>query len=224
MDIPAKYPINLHKGLTLVVVLGMMLIWQNFSVGAWVYLALHGTYGVLWLLKDAMFPDPRWEEPMRLSQAIVVFVLLGAYWIAPFLLISRGVEPPAPLLAAAIALNILGTFLHYASDAQKYFVLQARSGLIDDGFFARTRNPNYLGEMLIYAAFAMLAMHWLPWVIVVGFWAAIFWPNMQAKERSLARYPGFAAYQGRSGLLLPRWWPLTDPPPAGSPTEQTPES
>ncbi len=224
MNIPAKYPINLHKGLTLPVVLAMMLVWHNSSVGAWVYLALHGTYGVLWLLKDAMFPDPKWEESIALPQALVVFVLLGTYWIAPFLLISRGGEPPAPLVAGAIALNILGIFLHYASDAQKYFVLQVRSGLIDDGFFARTRNPNYLGEMLIYAAFALLAMHWLPWVILVGFWAAVFWPNMQAKERSLARYPGFAAYQVRSGLLLPRLGSPAGPPASGSSTEPAPES
>ena len=32
-------------------------------------------------------------------------------------------------------------FLH-ASDAQKFFTLRVRPGLINDGFFARTRNPN----------------------------------------------------------------------------------
>ena len=29
---------------------------------------------------------------------------------------------------------------------QKYFVLRAKKGLITDGLFSRSRNPNYLGE------------------------------------------------------------------------------
>ena len=60
----------------------------------------------------------------------------------------------APLLC------ISGVFLHYVSDAQKFFVLQLRKGLIQDGLFARTRNPNYLGEILIYGGFAVASYHW----------------------------------------------------------------
>ena len=39
---------------------------------------------------------------------------------------------------------------------QKYFVLRARRGLITDGLFSRCRNPNYLGEMMIYGSFASM--------------------------------------------------------------------
>ena len=33
--------INLHKGLTAPVVLGLMAAYQNGSMGSWIYLALH---------------------------------------------------------------------------------------------------------------------------------------------------------------------------------------
>lgn len=199
--------INLHKGLTPLVVLGLMAAHGNFGTGPWVYLALHGTYGMLWLLKDRLFPDRQWEQEIPWSSAIPGFLVLGLYWVAPFLLVRSGLQPPPPLIAAAIAVNLLGTFLHYGSDAQKHYTLRLRPGLISDGFFARCRNPNYLGELLIYLSFALLAMHWLPYLILAGFVLGVFLPNMRRKDASLARYPEFEAYRRRSGLLLPRLLP-----------------
>ena len=199
-----KHVINFHKATTFLVVLGLMVAYQNFTLGPWVYLSLHGTYGGLWLLKDRIYPDKQWEQELPLPMGLTTFVILGLYWVAPFMLISRGVIPPLPLVAIAIALNILGVFLHYGSDAQKHFTLKYRQGLITEGFFARCRNTNYLGEILIYLPFAMLSMHWLPFLILGGFVAGIFVPNMRKKDRSLSRYPEFAAYQANSGLLFPQ--------------------
>lgn len=199
-----KHVINLHKGSTFLVVLGLMLAYQNFTLGPWVYLSLHGTYGLLWLLKDRLYPDKQWEQEISIAQGMLGFGMLFLYWVAPFILISSGSIPSYPLIAAAIALNILGVFLHYGSDAQKYYTLKYRSGLITEGFFARCRNTNYLGEILIYSAFAMLAQHWLPFVILGIFAAVLFIPNMLKKDKSLSRYPEFAEYKAHSGLLLPQ--------------------
>ena len=199
-----KYPINAHKGLTAVVVLGMMAYCDNFSTAPWIYLALHGGYGILWLLKDRIYPDKSWEEEVPWVMGMTTFLLLCLYWVSAWLLISRGVEPPNPVLAAAIFLNILGVFLHFGSDAQKYFTLKYQPGLITEGFFARTRNTNYLGELLIYSSFALLSLHWLPFVILAGFVASIFVPNILRKDKSLSRYPAFESYQRQSGLLLPK--------------------
>ncbi|WP_293075452.1 hypothetical protein [Moorena sp. SIO3H5] len=116
-----KHFINLHKGLTALVVLGLMVFYQNFTLGPWVYLALHGTYGVMWLLKDPIYPDKQWEQEMPIGIGILGFGILMLYWVAPFILISSGSQPPLPLVAAAISINVMGVFLHYASDAQKYY-------------------------------------------------------------------------------------------------------
>ena len=201
-----KYPINLHKGSTFLFVFGLMLIYQNFTTPAWVYLALHGGYGILWLCKDAIYPDKQWEQEISFTQGIFAFILVSSYWIAPFILISSGKEVVSPLLAAAIAMNIIGVFLHYSSDAQKYYTLKYQQGLITEGFFARSRNPNYLGEVLIYLSFAMLAQHWLPFLVLGGFVAGLFVPNMLKKDKSLSRYPQFAEYQNNSSLLIPKFW------------------
>ncbi|MBW4581247.1 MAG: DUF1295 domain-containing protein [Tildeniella nuda ZEHNDER 1965/U140] len=200
-----KHAINLHKGLTPAIVVGLMFAYQNFTLGAWIYLALHGSYGLLWLLKDRLYPDKQWEQSISVGAGTGTFVMLMLYWVAPFLLISRGTIPPLPLVALAIAVNICGIFLHYVSDAQKYYTLKYQPGLITEGLFARCRNTNYLGEVLIYLSFALLAQHWLPFAILALLVSVLFVPNMLKKDQSRARYPTFERYKATSGLLLPKF-------------------
>lgn len=199
-----KYPINLHKGITGLFVLGLMVYAGNFSTAAWTYLALHGSYGLLWLFKDRVYPDKQWERQVSPAYGLLVFLGLGLYWIAPCVLILQYREPSGWVVAAAVALNSWGSVLHFGSDAQKYFTLKYKPGLITEGFFARCRNTNYLGELMIYSGFALLSAHWAGWIGVSLFFAFIFIPNMMRKERSLSRYPGFAGYKRRSGLLFPK--------------------
>ncbi len=197
--------INLHKALVIPVVLALMAIYGNGSVEAFIYLSLHGTYSLLWLAKQTLYPDRRFAErqPMWIG-FLFVFVPLAGYYVAPYLLISRYVTLAPWYIALAVAIYIAGVFLHYVSDAQKYFTLEARKGLITDGLFLRTRNPNYLGEILIYIAYAMLSLHWLPFAIEGAWVLGFFWPNMRKKDASMARYPEFAAYKAKTGMLIPR--------------------
>lgn len=202
----AKYIINLHKALTFIFVLALMVIYKNFTIGAWVYLALHGTYGILWLLKDQIYPDKKWEQEIPVLTGIFSLILISLYWVAPFILISSESVPSPPLIAAAISINVLGIFLHYSSDAQKYYTLKYKPGLIAEGFFARCRNTNYLGEFLIYLGFALLTQHWLPFAILGLFTAIIFVPGMLNKDKSLSRYSEFEEYKANSWLFLPKIW------------------
>lgn len=198
------HAIDAHKAMTAPVMLALMAFYNSWGLGAWVYLALHGSYGLMWLMKSHTYPDPNWEQRVPVWKGILMWVVLLAYWVPGWLVISRHVVPPAWLVAAAVVAMCFGTLLHFGSDAQKYFVLRARRGLITDGFFARTRNPNYLGEMMIYASFAALAMHWLPWAILAVFWLGVFLPNMRKKDRSMSRYAEWAWYTARTGMLIPK--------------------
>jgi len=196
--------INLHKGLTVFVVMGLMMFYKNYSIAAWVYLSLHGTYGILWLLKEKIFPDPYFKEKINLITSITGFVFLGSYWIAPFILISSQKSISYPIIAASISINIIGVFLHFASDAQKYFTLKIKKELIQDGFFKKIRNTNYLGEILIYLSFAILSMSYIPFAILAVFFFVVFLPRMMKKDKSLSKYDSFKEYKQRSGLLLPK--------------------
>lgn len=202
-----KFFIDSHKGITPLAILALMAIydqWQNPT--AWIYLALHGTYGILWVLKSRNFGDRQWEQQTSLGYGLVIWGGLTLYWIAPWLLNSQGVQAPGWFLAICVSLYAFGVFFHFVSDMQKNTALKLRPGLITDGLFARVRNPNYFGELLIYLGFGLLAMHWLPVVVIALFVAVVWLPNMRRKDRSLARYAEFAAYESRTKLFIPFVW------------------
>lgn len=204
-----NWVINFQKGMTLFWVLGLMYFYQNFSIQAWVYLALHGSYGMIWILKDIIFPDRRWQARITFGGGIVaVLLVLGPYWVAPFLLIS-------PVLGEAhmgasnvwifisVFLYVAGLTLMLTSDAQKFYTLQHQKGLINTGLFRYIRHPNYLGEMLIYSSFAIITWYWIPWAILAWVWLGYFSVNIIMKERSMSRYDEWADYKKRSWYLLP---------------------
>ncbi len=209
--------INLHKISVGPLTLALMFWANDFSLAAWLYLALHGVYGLLWVAKDVAFGDPSWQQPSSVTSGIATFVLpLGLYYLPPLLMLTplgslipggwgSTLTLPLPLGFAAVVLFLFGAFFHFVSDAQKHFVLryQQPRRLITDGLFALTRNPNYLGEILMYSAFNLLAQHWLPWATCGLIWVLVFLVNMLHKEQSMARYPEHAAWVRRSGLLIP---------------------
>ncbi len=169
---------------------------------------MHGTYGLTWLMKDLLFPDPNWQRPATILSCIVGAIGLASYWLAGWLLISGTAVPHYPVAPGAwfclcASLCMFGCSVMLAADAQKYTTLQLRRGLITTGMFKWVRHPNYLGEILVYGSLAMLAWHWLAALVIAYFWITMFATNMAMKEASMSRYPEWAAYRKRTWWLVP---------------------
>jgi hypothetical protein len=49
-----------------------------------------------------------------------------------------------------------------------------------------------------------MSMHWLPFLVLSGWVFGFFVRNMLSKDKSLSRYPHFAEYKQKSGLLFPK--------------------
>ena len=75
--------------------------------------------------------------------------------------------------------------------------------LIDSGIMKSCRNINYFGELVIYLSFAILAMHWIPLLVLVLMMAIVWFPNMIRKDKSLSRYSEFHKYKKNSKLFIP---------------------
>lgn len=205
MRLKHKFYIDTHKGANAVAILALIAAydaWHNET--AWIYLALHGTYGLLWILKSKLFGDKNWEQEVDLSLGLGTWLALTAYWIGPWVIVRDDLHAAPWLLALCVAMWGLGVFLHFASDMQKHSHMKLAPGtLLQDGLWSRLRNPNYFGELLIYLSFCLLSRHPLPMLALGGMIAGVWLPNMLKKDRSLSRYPEFAAWKERSWLFVP---------------------
>lgn len=204
--------INLQKGASFPLLAFLMWFYADktpaaTSTAAWVYLALHGSYGLNWLTKDLLFPDANWQGRATIGACLNAVVGLAFYWAAGWILISgRAYNYPLPdpaWLGLCVTICVLGCIIMTAADVQKFVTLKLKRGLITDGMFTYVRHPNYLGEMMIYGALALLAWHWFAALVLAYYWGTMFSTNMAMKEASMSRYPAWAAYKKRSWWLVP---------------------
>jgi protein-S-isoprenylcysteine O-methyltransferase Ste14 len=76
------------------------------------------------------------------------------------------------------------------------------------GPYGYTRNPLYLGSMLIAFGFGAASGSWLLIVLLIVLFLAIYLPTIQGEEQYLrATFTGFDAYAARVPRLLPRLTP-----------------
>jgi protein-S-isoprenylcysteine O-methyltransferase Ste14 len=158
-------------------------------------------------------------------------------WIASWGRVARRIRVPLGFLTAALylfalwqhaphpaavswslALVLPGLWLRaYASG----YVKKNRE-LTVTGPYAYTRNPLYLGSMLIAAGFAVALLSWLvALVLVVGF-TVIYVPVIASEERFLrATFPDFDDYCRSVPRLIPRLTPAVPDVPSGTAPEVT---
>jgi hypothetical protein len=104
-------------------------------------------------------------------------------------------------MAASLALVLPGLWLRgYASG-----YVRKDAELTTTGPYAHTRNPLYLGSMLIAFGFAAAAASWWILALLAGLFAAIYIPTILSEEAYLREhFAGFDAYARVVPRLLPR--------------------
>lgn len=209
-----KHFIDFHKGINSIFILLLMYYFDSWNnIVAWIYLALHGTYGYLWILKSKIFPDRQWESKTTIRYGLFIWLGLSLYWISPYIIISGNSILPFSIpmypiyIFFCLTIYIFGVFLHFTSDIQKYTQLKYNpSNLIDNGMFKSLRNTNYLGELLIYLGFSLLALDWTPIIALMIFIIFIWIPNMYKKDTSLSKYSDFKKYKSKTKRFIPFLW------------------
>jgi len=202
--IPLNYIINFQKAGTIIIMYILMLYFNNFSLGAWTYLALHGTYGIIWILKDNIFPDKSFQVKVSFIGAICVALVLLLYWVIGFIMmIGWGDQNPSPRkIFSCFFIFSIGLFLMVCSDLQKFITLKHKKGLITEYFLEKNRNTNYFGEILVYLSFAMISNHFVGYLILIAIWSSMFVSRIYLKECSLRKKEGYKKYKENSYIIL----------------------
>ena len=89
MNLKQKYFIDTHKGITPLTIIFLIFhfdAWNNIE--AIIYLALHGSYGILWVVKSYLFPDRQWEQNTPVWYGLSIWFFLSLYWISPYIISS----------------------------------------------------------------------------------------------------------------------------------------
>jgi len=126
-------------------------------------------------------------------------VPMGFGFAGVFLLLAR---PTWKTMLASLVLVVPGLWLRgYAAGYVK-----KNAELTTTGPYAHTRNPLYLGSMLIAFGFAAAAWNLAIFVALAVLFAAIYVPTIQGEEAYLrGHFAGFDAYARAVPRLLPRW-------------------
>lgn len=203
--LPFNYIINAQKTGTILVMYLLMLYYKNFSLGAYIYLSLHGTYGLIWFLKDMVFPDKSFQTYLTIPGTLMTAALLLLYWFIGFEMMSGlgDQEPSGKKIFICFLLYIFGILLMMLSDFQKFLEICVYKKHLVDGFFlAKNRNTNYLGEILIYLSFAMINGRVEGFLLLGVVWVFAFSLRIYMKELSLRKKKGYEVYRRKSYVIL----------------------
>ncbi|MBM3760617.1 MAG: isoprenylcysteine carboxylmethyltransferase family protein [Acidobacteria bacterium] len=82
--------------------------------------------------------------------------------------------------------------------------LRKNQDLADGGPYAWTRNPLYLGTLLVALGLAVAARSWIVYSITVAVFTFVYLPVIEQEEQHLVKlFPGYREYAERVPLLWP---------------------
>ena len=142
-----------------------------------------------------------WQRIARRIRVPLGFVAAGVY------LFELWRQVPRPLaIALSLLLVLPGLWLRgYAAG----YVKKNRE-LTQTGPYAYTRNPLYLGSILIAAGFAVALLSWPMAIVLAVMFLVIYVPVIASEERFLrSTFSDFEAYCRRVPRLVPRPWSIS---------------
>jgi protein-S-isoprenylcysteine O-methyltransferase Ste14 len=137
-----------------------------------------------------------WSRVARRIRVPLGFAFAVLYfWLA---------RPNWRYLALGSALILLGILVRALASGH----VRKNEALATTGPYAHTRNPLYLGSLLIGIGFAVAARSWWVGALLIAMFFAIYLPVIRSEERFLReKFPEFEGYARRVPRMLPRFTP-----------------
>jgi protein-S-isoprenylcysteine O-methyltransferase Ste14 len=139
---------------------------------------------------------PSWARVATRSRVPLGFLFAALYiWLA---------KPTWTFLLMGIVIITAGIMLRALASGH----IRKNAELATTGPYAYTRNPLYLGSVLIALGFVVAARSWWIALGAAAMFVFIYVPVIKAEEAYLrSTFPEYAGYAGRVPRLLPRFTP-----------------
>jgi protein-S-isoprenylcysteine O-methyltransferase Ste14 len=134
-----------------------------------------------------------WSRIARRIRVPLGFAFAAVYiWLA---------KPTAMSLLVGAAVVLPGLLLRALASGH----VRKNEQLTTTGPYAYTRNPLYLGSLIVATGFAIAARSWWIAAGMIAILLAVYLPVIRAEETFLReRFPGFTDYAARVPRLFPR--------------------
>ena len=184
----------------------MMHYYDNYSTAAWIWTFMFIIHMNIMLLGKLIFPF-NFDDRVGIIGAIISVALNCLYLYPGYLIYSRQIsnEISHERIAGSLLMLIFGTFLSTTANCQKYFTIKAIKAkdpkaevLITDGLFSWTRNPNFLGDIILSYSFCFFVNDCNSWYIYSFLLFISMYPRLMLKEASLRKKKGAEAYFKRT--------------------------
>jgi protein-S-isoprenylcysteine O-methyltransferase Ste14 len=138
-------------------------------------------------------PSSTWSRIARRIRVPLGFVFAVVYmWLA---------KPTRESLVVGALILVPGLLLRGLASGH----VQKDKQLTTSGPYAYTRNPLYLGSLIMAAGFAIAARNWWIVAIMLGMFAVIYIPVIAGEERYLRQtFPDYDDYARHVPRMLPR--------------------
>ena len=145
-----------------------------------------------------------WSRVARRIRVPLGFAFAGLYlWLA---------RPTWRFLGVGAVLILLGLVIRALASGH----VRKNEALATTGPYAYTRNPLYLGSLLIAMGFALAARSWWVGLVLVVMFFAIYLPVIRGEETLLReKFPDFDEYARRVPRMIPRFPPAKSDDKAG---------
>lgn len=162
------------------------------------------------------------SSPLRFLTVWMLQALWASFTLAPALVVITSLQrrPLDGFALVGALLWLVGFLIEVVADAQKsrFRADPTNHGrFIQSGLWARSRHPNYFGEILLWTGIALIALPVLQgwqWLTVLSpFFVALLLTRIsgipllerRAEER-WGNLPEYQEYKRRTPLLIPRLW------------------
>ena len=173
--------------------------WPGFHHEDWRYVKLAKDNGKLYPLVNFFG-----------IHAFPTFMVFVGMW--PIFYIFQNQLQYSVILYLGVAVSIIGTLFEFFADNQLAAFRSKKNKtekLLDTGLWARSRNPNYLGEILFWVGLFIIGLAYAaPLYTIAGavtMMSLFLFISIPMKEkRMLERRPSFKEYMDRVPMLFPK--------------------